>query len=212
MLVYFTVDVTNRRFPYRRYRGARYRATDALLCTPVAPARRPARSSRPRVRSPRSASLSGIPGPSGIVAQLVTQAAAAASASSAATVWIGTYEPSASSSSGAASSCSNTRASGGVADGQSHVSNEQGAVRSSWGGAGARSARACRCAQRVTSVPSSGLHAIRVGQRRGLHASTAAVVVSAPLVRRSWRVRESGRSGARASEGGRRVRAKARSG
>ena len=77
--------------------------------------------------SPRSASPSEIPGPSGIVAQLVTQAAAAASASSAATVWIGTYEPSASSSSGAASSCSNTRASGGVADGQSHVSNEQGA-------------------------------------------------------------------------------------
>ena len=102
--------------------------------------------------------------------------------------------------------------------------NEQGARVLSWGGAGARSARACRCAQRVmsvtsetsetseTSVPSSGLHAIRVGQTRDLHASTAAVVVSAPLVRRSWRVRECGRAGARASEGGRRGQAKVRGG
>ena len=102
--------------------------------------------------------------------------------------------------------------------------NEQGARVLSWGGAGARSARACRCAQRVmsvtsetsetseTSVPSSGLHAIRVGQTRDLHASTAAVVVSAPLVRRSWRVRECGRAGARASESGRRGRAKVRGG
>ena len=90
--------------------------------------------------------------------------------------------------------------------------NEQGARVLSWGGAGARSARACRCAQRVTSVPSSGLHAIRVGQTRGLHASTAAVVVSAPLVRRSWRVRECGRAGARASEGVRRGQAKVRGG